>query len=123
MSQHVRHVSILCLRPQTAGLHPVRVESVGRVQEEVRVGAYFAVQEHQTAPKNPECTGCHIVEFILVLQVQEPDLSPGSPLPQCGHRAVWWEPGRRGREGDLGLVRQQPRLDHITISLPGFVSL
>lgn len=125
MREHVRDVSILRVRPRTAGLGSVFVEGVGRVQEEVRHGAAFTVQKHRRHREYPECVGGQVVDFVHVRQVEEPDLSPRLHPQQQQLSPGWagWETARLGHARDLGLVQQQPRLGENTVSVPSVLTV
>lgn len=72
MSQHVRDVSLLRLCPKTTGFHSLFVEGVGCVQEEICRGADFTLQkQHPSAPENPDCAGCNVMDFMHLRQVKE----------------------------------------------------
>lgn len=82
VSQHVRDVSILRLRPEAPRFRPLSVEGVGHIQEEVCREADFAVQEHPRAPGHPGGAGRGIVDRVHLRQVQETVWSSESPLRQ-----------------------------------------
>lgn len=82
VSQHVRDVSLLRLRPETPGFRPLPVEGVGLIQEEICREADFTVQERPRAPGHPGGAGRSVVDCVHLRPVEETVRSSGSPLPQ-----------------------------------------